>query len=211
MTRQQDRGNRVLLWLLAIVAIPAIHIGTALLSSEGPDRIDRILQQEYALLGFDDKQNGKARSLVDRAIRSGYQVAWEETGLRQATEGGDSGFAGRLLASAWPGVQAWILTLELLGMRLAVLLLALPFWLLVLLLATLDGLVGWYIRRTVAGRESAFIYHRTKQAFFQTGWLALFLYLATPIAIDPLWVFPLWYLASALLLRFTVAYFKKYL
>lgn len=210
MNRHQDRGNRVLLWLLAIVAIPAIHIGTALLSNEGPDRISRILQQEYALLGFGDEPIGKARTLVDRAIHSGYQVAWEGTGLREATEG-DSGFAGRMLASAWPGVQAWILTMELLGMRLAVLLLALPFWLLVLLLATLDGLVGWYIRRTVAGRESAFIYHRTKQAFFQTSWLALFLYLAAPIAIDPLWVFPLWYLISALLLRFTVAYFKKYL
>ena len=77
--------------------------------------------------------------------------------------------------------------------------------------AATDGLVTWYRRRTSAGRESAFIYHRVKRGL-ALALLALWLvYLLPPVYLDPRYVLPPFLLVWAVGIRFMVAYFKKHL
>jgi integrating conjugative element membrane protein (TIGR03747 family) len=95
--------------------------------------------------------------------------------------------------------------------RLLVLCLALPLFLLTAFVGLIDGLVRRDIRRFGAGRESGFIYHRAKASLMQLAALPWVAYLALPISVDPLLIL----LPSVVLLGLAVciaaATFKKYL
>lgn len=101
--------------------------------------------------------------------------------------------------------------LQLFSLRIGVLLLTLPIFLITAVAAAADGLITWYLRRTGAGRESGFIYHRTKRGL-ALSILALWLvYLVPPVPLDPRWVIPPFLFIAGIAVRMTVAYFKKYL
>lgn len=95
--------------------------------------------------------------------------------------------------------------------RLLVLILTLPLFLLAAFVGLIDGLVRRDIRRMGAGRESGFIYHRAKASLMPLAVLPWIVYLAMPFSVSPLWVL----LPSAILLGVAVGIaagtFKKYL
>ncbi|ERI54490.1 membrane protein [Pseudomonas sp. EGD-AK9] len=95
--------------------------------------------------------------------------------------------------------------------RLLVLLLTLPLFLLAAFVGLVDGLVRRDIRKFGAGRESGFIYHRAKASLMPLAILPWILYLTLPVSVHPLLVL----LPSAALLglamNITAASFKKYL
>lgn len=95
--------------------------------------------------------------------------------------------------------------------RLLVLMLTLPLFLLAAFVGLVDGLVRRDIRKFGAGRESGFIYHRAKASLMPLAVLPWILYLTLPISVHPLLVL----LPSAALLglavNITAASFKKYL
>lgn len=108
-------------------------------------------------------------------------------------------------------INVAMLATQLLGMRLALLLSAIPMFMLAYALGFSDGLVERYIRKASAGRESSSLYHRAK--YFQLSGLIFlcFVYIVAPLSVDPRWVL----LPSALLLGFMCRlqwkYYKKYL
>lgn len=95
--------------------------------------------------------------------------------------------------------------------RLLVLILTMPLFIMATFVGLVDGLVRRDIRKFGAGRESGFIYHRVKASVIPLAVLPWVLYLAFPISVHPLWIL----LPSAVLLglavSITASSFKKYL
>ncbi|MDW5587567.1 TIGR03747 family integrating conjugative element membrane protein [Pseudomonas aeruginosa] len=95
--------------------------------------------------------------------------------------------------------------------RLLVLVLTLPLFLLAAFVGLVDGLVRRDIRKFGAGRESGFVYHRAKAALMPLAVLPWVTYLALPVSLHPLMVL----LPSAAMLgvamNIAVSSFKKYL
>lgn len=103
------------------------------------------------------------------------------------------------------------LTVLVFIVRVLVLVLTLPLFLLAAFVGLVDGLVRRDIRRMGAGRESGFIYHRAKASLMPLAVLPWITYLALPFSLSPLWIL----LPSAILLGVAVniaaGSFKKYL
>lgn len=117
----------------------------------------------------------------------------------------------RFVLGNWIFLETAAAGLQLFSLRLGVLILAMPLFLMTACAAAADGLITWYLRRTGAGRESGFIYHRTKRGL-ALAVLALWLvYLVPPVSLDPRWVIPPFLFLFGIAVRVTVAYFKKYL
>jgi integrating conjugative element membrane protein (TIGR03747 family) len=95
--------------------------------------------------------------------------------------------------------------------RLLVLCLTLPLFLMAAFVGLVDGLVRRDMRRFGAGRESGFIYHRARASLIPLAVLPWVTYLALPVSVNPLLIL----LPSAALLGVAVciaaATFKKYL
>ncbi|MBL5862113.1 TIGR03747 family integrating conjugative element membrane protein [Serratia fonticola] len=95
--------------------------------------------------------------------------------------------------------------------RLLVLCLTLPLFLMAAFVGLVDGLVRRDIRRFGAGRESGFLYHRAKASLMPLAVLPWVIYLSLPISVSPLLIL----LPSAVLLGLAmdiaVGSFKKYL
>ncbi|WCM86845.1 TIGR03747 family integrating conjugative element membrane protein [Acidovorax sp. NCPPB 3576] len=95
--------------------------------------------------------------------------------------------------------------------RLLVLVLSLPLFLMAAFVGLVDGLVRRDIRRFGAGRESGFVYHRAKAAVMPLAVWPWVVYLALPVSVSPLLIL----LPSAMLLglavNIAVGSFKKYL
>ncbi|WP_433918374.1 TIGR03747 family integrating conjugative element membrane protein [Pectobacterium odoriferum] len=91
------------------------------------------------------------------------------------------------------------------------LVLTLPLIVMAVFVGLVDGLVRRDVRRFGAGRESGFVYHRTKAALLPLAVLPWVTYLALPISVHPLLIL----LPGAALLGVAVALtassFKKYL
>lgn len=107
-------------------------------------------------------------------------------------------------------VAAAFVTLTFL-VRLLVLALTLPLFLLTAFVGLVDGLVRRDVRRIGAGRETAFVYHRAKASLVPLAVLPWVVYLALPVSVHPLLIL----LPSAALLGvavcITASSFKKYL
>jgi integrating conjugative element membrane protein (TIGR03747 family) len=108
-----------------------------------------------------------------------------------------------LIASAYTGLVFLV--------RLLVLTLTLPLFLMAAFVGLVDGLVRRDVRSFGAGRESGFIYHRAKASLMPLAVLPWVTYLALPVSVHPLLIL----LPGAALLGIAVdiaaATFKKYL
>jgi integrating conjugative element membrane protein (TIGR03747 family) len=119
--------------------------------------------------------------------------------------------AGRLYAEYYPWLKASMISSQLLGLRLGMLVCVLPALLLFYFIAFSDGIVERAIRRDCGGRESASIYHRAK--YLQLTVLCIFtlLYLAWPTPT----IYPgapiAFSVLIGLLARIQWKYYKKYL
>ena len=95
--------------------------------------------------------------------------------------------------------------------RLTILLLATPLFLLAALTGFVDGLMRRDLRKFGAGRESSFLYHRAKSAVKPLLLVPWIIYLSLPFSLNPMAVF----LPCAAMLGVTVAVtsmtFKKHL
>ncbi len=100
---------------------------------------------------------------------------------------------------------------QVFSVRLAILSLATPVFLLFSLLALVDGLVRRDLRRWGGGRESSFVYHYAKKAAIPLIITAWVLYLALPLSLHPSWIILPFALAFAFAVTITASTFKKYL
>ena len=95
--------------------------------------------------------------------------------------------------------------------RLTILVLAIPLFLLAMFTGFVDGLMRRDLRKFGAGRESSFVYHRAKRAVMPLLIVPWVIYLSLPFSLNPTAVF----LPCAVMLGITTAItattFKKYL
>ncbi|UXJ50124.1 TIGR03747 family integrating conjugative element membrane protein [Pseudomonas citronellolis] len=95
--------------------------------------------------------------------------------------------------------------------RLLVLLLTLPLFVMAAFVGFVDGLVRRDIRKFGAGHESGFIYHRAKAALVPIAVMPWILYLTLPISVHPLLILLPCAVLLAVVANITASSFKKYL
>ena len=102
-------------------------------------------------------------------------------------------------------------TLATFLLRLLVLAMTLPLFVLAALTGLVDGLVRRDLRRFCADRESGFLYHRARATILPLAVLPWVVYLALPVSLHPLWILLPTAVMLALAVDVTVGSFKKYL
>ncbi|QOJ89508.1 MULTISPECIES: TIGR03747 family integrating conjugative element membrane protein [Pseudomonas] len=95
--------------------------------------------------------------------------------------------------------------------RLAVLSLAMPLFLLAVVTGGVDGLMRRDLRRFGADRESSFVYHRAKRTLLPLMISPWVIYLSLPWSVNPIWVLLPCAALLGCMVAITVATFKKYL
>jgi integrating conjugative element membrane protein (TIGR03747 family) len=100
---------------------------------------------------------------------------------------------------------------QLVGVRLAVVLLSLPAFAVAAVMGGLDGLVQRDLRRFGGAVESSFLYHHLKKLLRPLISVPILVYLAAPWPLHPTAVFIPPALAFGWIVQRTVARFKKYL
>lgn len=160
--------------------------------------------------------------LVEKMATSSYWLVFQATNaqkllLSAPTQPRDSiALAHGLRRGFWaafkPELKVAAYATVLFGVKLGVLLLALPLLALLLLCFGVDGIVQRYIRRACGGHESAALYHRAK--LYGTKLLPPFagvIFLCSPVAFEPAWLLIPVTLVCAWMLRIQTTYYKKYL
>lgn len=134
--------------------------------------------------------------------------------LARAPTGAESGLRASL-HTAWTTVAPFVLAVmqvtQVFAVRLAVLVLAMPVFVLLSLVALVDGLVQRDLRRWGGGRESSFVYHYAKRAALPLVVLTWVIYLALPVSVHPTFVVLPFATLFALTVAVTASTFKKYL
>ena len=100
---------------------------------------------------------------------------------------------------------------QVFSVRLVILSLATPVFLLFSLIGLADGLVQRDLRRWGGGRESSYLYHHAKNSvwmFILTAWVS---YLALPISLHPVFIVLPFSILFAISISVTASTFKKYL
>ena len=108
-------------------------------------------------------------------------------------------------------VTASIQIVQVFSVRLAILCLATPVFLLFSLIGLVDGLVQRDLRRWGGGRESSYLYHYAKNsvwAFMLSAWI---FYLALPFSLHPAFIVLPFAILFATSISITASTFKKYL
>jgi len=100
---------------------------------------------------------------------------------------------------------------QVFSVRLAILSLATPVFLLFSLLALVDGLVRRDLRRWGGGRESSFVYHYAKKAVLPLVVITWVTYLALPFSLHPTFIVIPFAALFAFAVAVTASTFKKYL
>ncbi|WP_282361588.1 TIGR03747 family integrating conjugative element membrane protein [Pseudomonas sp. PS01300] len=106
---------------------------------------------------------------------------------------------------------AALFTVFTFGVRLAVLILATPLFLLSVLTGAVDGLMRRDLRKFGADRESSFVYHRAKRTLLPLMISPWVIYLSLPWTFNPAFVLIPCALLLGCMVSLTAATFKKYL
>lgn len=95
--------------------------------------------------------------------------------------------------------------------RLTILVLAIPLFLLAMFTGFVDGLMRRDLRKFGAGRESSFVYHRAKRAVIPLLIVPWVIYLSLPFSLNPMAVFFPCAVMLGIITAITATTFKKYL
>lgn len=157
------------------------------------------------------------RTLADRAYYGLFEVtriadfiAW----VGNPSTANESALRLRLHTAFQPVakyVLAAMQVTQVFSVRLAVLLLAMPVFVMFSLVAIVDGLVKRDLRRWGGGRESSFVYHWAKRSALPLLVLTWVTYLSLPFSLHPSFVILPFAALFALGVAVTASRFKKYL
>lgn len=95
--------------------------------------------------------------------------------------------------------------------RLTILILATPLFLLGMLTGLVDGLMRRDLRKFGSGLESSFVYHRAKRAVLPLLIVPWIIYLSLPFSLNPMTIFLPCSVMLGIAIAITAATFKKYL
>ncbi len=155
-----------------------------------------------------------ARELADTS----YYYLFEWTGLMKFFQWASSeptsqlqGYAHLIATTLWDYILAMIAVTQVFAVRLAILILATPVFVLALVAGFTDGLVQRDLRRWGGGRESAFLYHHAKKVVVPSLISAWVVYLSMPFSVHPSLIIVPFTLMAAIAVAVSSATFKKYL
>lgn len=210
-------------WMLLspVVALIVLVSCSFILWPDGAAGLHRLADQEA---GYVSTAVGDRLQLPASLAEAAYQMvaapingAAGLSSSSMATGGaGDLGQAGQkleqqLLAGTKPTLDTLALALWLVALRIGVLMLALPTFMLAAGVGLVDGMTLRFLRRAGGARESSFLYHRAKHIARAVIVGTCLLYLAVPYPLDPRVVLLPAAVAFAFSLRTATGYFKKYL
>ncbi|CCE23779.1 TIGR03747 family integrating conjugative element membrane protein [Methylotuvimicrobium alcaliphilum] len=214
----------LILTLVFSIVIEWVGMATGFWDEPGVDHSERMLQQELQYLNRDFRQSAIVESpmrYAERFSQNFYDLTFKKTGIQSAIiwlaipTQASSGQFRKSLHRLFQMVEAYVLAAmtvtQIFGVRLAVLTLAMPAFVLLGATGLVDGLVQRDIRRWSGGRESSFVYHWAKKALYPSLILPWIVYLAMPVSVHPnLVVLPFAVLFAVSLLVMSST-FKKYL
>lgn len=207
------------------IATEWIGMATGFWEEAGTQHSQTMLEQELSVLNTDFRRSvivEQPAQFARRFADNFYDLIFRKTGiesliiaLAKPTPGvNDGSFRQRLrhyyqLAEDY--ILAAMLITQVFAVRLAVLILALPAFVLLGLMGLTDGLVQRDIRRWSGGRESSFVYHWAKKLLYPALILPWILYLAIPSSIHPNLIVLPFAILFAVSVRVMASTFKKYL
>ncbi|EIK68548.1 integrating conjugative element membrane protein, PFL_4697 family [Pseudomonas synxantha BG33R] len=121
------------------------------------------------------------------------------------------GWTNQLYVSIEDFVLASVYVTFTFVVRLFILVLATPLFLLATLTGFVDGLMRRDLRKFGAGRESSFVYHRAKRAVMPLLVVPWIIYLSLPITLNPMAVFIPCAVLLGAVMAITATTFKKYI
>ncbi len=145
----------------------------------------------------------EATRLIDLARWASASPEQSERGMRSALHA--------MYAPIAEFVIAMMQVTGVFSVRLAILTLAMPVFLLFSLLGLIDGLVQRDLRRWGGGRESSFVYHYAKKAMIPLVVMTWVTYLALPFSLHPTVIVLPFAMFFATAIAITASTFKKYL
>lgn len=108
-------------------------------------------------------------------------------------------------------IQATVYITLTFVLRVFILLLTTPLFILSALVSIIDGLVRRDIRRYGCGYESGFIYHHAKRTVIPVFFMAWIIYLSLPFSVNPAFIFLPAAFIFGMLITIATGSFKKYL
>jgi integrating conjugative element membrane protein (TIGR03747 family) len=227
LTRLLGRLSQALYWLLFALLFSIVLEWLGMLfwwPDQGLRHSREMLAAEAGYLQMDFRRSlvssdpaRFAQTVADKA----YVVLFEWTRLVDVLSWlgtppavGESGLRVRLHRLYQPVAQFILAALQItqvFALRLAILLLATPVFLLFGVTALVDGLVRRDLRRWGGGRESSFVYHWSKRSALPLLVTAWVIYLALPFSLHPSWVILPFATLFAISIAITASSFKKYL
>lgn len=200
---------RLLQAILGLFLITLLtDIGIVLFWPDGLNLLKNTYQQEIQYLSINIDET--TTQLIATWSQTAYDWVFVKTGIQRFLYSGGNQLTQSLISGFWPVLQGAMIGFQIFVIRLCVIILMLPFIAIVMAVAASDGFLEWYRRRTGGGRESAFIYHRSKH---MVSWSLIgfwFFYLVPPFAINPVYLFLPLVLLLGVFSRLSIQFFKKY-
>ena len=227
ITKSLGALARIIQWLLLSLLFSIIIEWAGMLfwwPDEGLEHSRTMLSREIGYLDTDFRRSvitSDPALFAKRVADNTYHYLFEVTRLvdfihwvTHAPLPGETGLRPTLHKYYRPSAEfviAMMQITQLFSVRLAILILAMPVFVLFSLLALVDGLVQRDLRRWGGGRESSFVYHYAKKAALPLVVLAWVTYLSLPFSLHPTFVVLPFAMLFALSVAVTASTFKKYL
>ncbi len=211
----------VLMFAALLVAVLFEWIGMSTAWKEqGLGHSQAMLAQELRNLNMDVVETapfGSAVSLVAQRFSSGfYRLFAEDLRVAQLLQATTQRQALYQMTGSlgWPPPHHYGLaalnTIQLFGVKLAVVALAMPIYLVFAVWGAGEGLTVRALRRYRAMHESAYVFHHAKRLVWPMVALPVVVYLALPMSLSPVLVFGPCALVYGLAWVVMVSKFKKY-
>ena len=218
---------KILQWLLLslLFSILTEFAGMVLWwPDEGIEHSRTMLAQEISYLDTDFRRSvvtSHPTQFAKRFADNTYHYLFEVTGFvafihwvappPRTSEQGIRLTLHKIYQSIADFVIAMMQVTQVFSVRLAILTLAMPVFLLFSLVALVDGLVQRDLRRWSGGRESSYVYHYAKRAALPLVVLTWVIYLSLPFSVHPSLVVLPFATLFALTMVITASTFKKYI
>ncbi|WP_101776040.1 TIGR03747 family integrating conjugative element membrane protein [Pasteurella oralis] len=188
---------------------------TFLWPEEGHLHSKRVMQEEFSWFSAEFQYSliySYPVSLAENTITILYNWLFIKTGIQRWLNNPHQSEIGIWLFHYIRAyVESTLYVIITFVIRLLIIILTSPLFVLAAIVGFIDGLVQRDIRRFGVGRESAFKYHHAKRAIFPTMILAWIIYLSIPFSIHPNIILIPAALLFGLTIALTSANFKKYL
>lgn len=186
---------------------------------DGIDRLKGILAEDLARASELAAWQGGVPGAVTEVANFLYGLVFRVSGIHDMgmrfAEGAALSIPDTIVRNTYlvniEAIEVAMIGTQLLGVRIATLILIVPLLVLIYLVAGVDGLTQRAIRRASGGRESASIYHRAKHLQFTLMTTGFLIFLFWPASVDVRWIGIPLAAILAILTRLQWGYYKKHL